>query len=218
MAGVLDGLQDGQQVRGHDALQGENLFRHLPGVAHQGLGLGGNFGDGRLGDELQPHLEMRALLEIFLNQRLGLALDQDLQAPVRELQHSQDEAHRAHGVNILRLGILHGLVLLGSQKQEAVLGQGRFNGQNRGLPAHEQGQHHVGKHHHVPHRQQGQDGGDDYLLLIVFFFSGGHVISWEMLRIDGDAGDSRPAKAPEIAGLEMLNKVSRDAPTYYSSD
>ncbi len=175
MPGVLDGLQDSQQIRRHDALEGEDFLGHLPGVAHQGLGLGRDFGDGRLRQDLHGHQEVGAFLNIFLDHGLGFALDQDFQAAVRQFQHPQNQADRAHGVDVFGFGVFDGLIFLGGQKDQAVLGQGGFNRQYRGFPAHKQRQHHIGKNHHVPDRQHGQFAGDDDLMLFVFCRR--HVIS-----------------------------------------
>jgi hypothetical protein len=58
-------------------------------------------------------------------------------------------------VEIIRLGVFLGAILLGDQKDIGLLLHGVLQGLDRPLPAHHQRGYHVGKNHDIPQRHQG---------------------------------------------------------------
>jgi hypothetical protein len=79
--------------------------------------------------------------------------------PTRCIAHA-DHAHHhddgAHPVQVVGLGLLDLGVALCGDAQQAVTGERVLHGGDRPLTRHEDGKHHVGKNHHLSHREYGQ--------------------------------------------------------------
>jgi hypothetical protein len=88
--------------------------------------------------------------------RALLALDQHLHGAVGQLEHLQDGGDAADLEHVAHRRLVLGGGLLGHQHDAALGLHGRFQGLDALGAAHEQRDDHVGKHHHVPQRQQRQ--------------------------------------------------------------
>ena len=85
------------------------------------------------------------------------AFDHDLDVAVGQLERLGDGGDDADVVDVLGLGLVELRVLL--RGQEEPLGrrrEGRLEGADRGLAAHDEGLHHVGEDDHVPQRDERQ--------------------------------------------------------------
>jgi hypothetical protein len=163
-SGVGNALQHHDQVRAHHLAQLDDFFEVLLDRPHQGLHFQGELAGRRLGQHLDPRkIRGRGLGEL-LDPGPGQALDQDLDPAVREFEHAHNHGGGAHRIDAFGLGVFFGHLLLGAEQDHAVLAQRVIHRGHRALPAHEQGQDHERKDHHVPHRKQRQDLGNLHLL------------------------------------------------------
>ena len=81
---------------------------------------------------------------------------QHLHGAVGQLQHLQHIGQAADVIQVVRTRLILGGRLLGHQQDGAVALHGQFQGLDGLGPPHEQGNHHVGEHHHIAQGQEGQ--------------------------------------------------------------
>ena len=113
LAGIVDVLQNGGHVVGQLAAQGQNFFRLLAHVAHEGFDFERDLLlHGRLRQQIDLHPVRGPLAHEFRYGALGNPLHQDFHASVRQLENAQHAAHRAGVVDFIRGGVLDGRILL----------------------------------------------------------------------------------------------------------
>jgi hypothetical protein len=142
---------------GREVLQREQLFETQPHRAHQRLRLDAPVA--AVVRRVQParaHPQRALLLDEGVDPRLGQSLHQHLHAAVGQSQDAHHHHDRSHAVQVVGLGILDLGIALREQQHQPVAGHRVLDGGDRPLPNHEERKNHVGKHHHVPQRQDRQ--------------------------------------------------------------
>ena len=84
------------------------------------------------------------------------AFDQNFDVAVGQLQALHDVDDRAHLIDLVGLGFVHGGVVLGGQENLLVRRQRLFEGAHARFAAHHERRHHEGKDDHVPDGHHGQ--------------------------------------------------------------
>ena len=79
--------------------------------------------------------------------------DEHLDGPIRKLQQLERRADRADRVNVVGRRVILARILLGHEKDLLVVPHDLVQGTDGPIPAHEQGDDHVGKDHDVPKRE-----------------------------------------------------------------
>ena len=104
------------------------------------------------------HIAGEMQLAVFDLVDLGalLAFDQHLDGAIGQLEHLQDGGDATHAEHVLDRGLILGCGFLGHQHDAALGLHGGFQRLDALGPAHKQRDDHVGEHHHVAQRQQGQ--------------------------------------------------------------
>ena len=87
------------------------------------------------------------------------ALHHDADGVLFRVEKLDDLGHHAHFIEVLLLGVLHGVVPLGHQENLAVALHGLFDGQDGFFPAHVKVQQHGGEHDDPPHGNGRQCNG-----------------------------------------------------------
>ena len=105
---------------------------------------------GVLGDEVAA-----VLLGEVRDPRALRAFDQHLSGAVRELQQLEDTGQRSDLVDIVQSRVIGLGLSLRNQQDLLVIGHRRVQGVHRFVPPHEQGNRHVGVHHHIAQWQDG---------------------------------------------------------------
>ena len=154
--GFIDAFENAVHIPGKLTAQSQNLFGIFPDVAHERFDLQIGFHIFRLFQYLNRYPEIISFLEVPHDPRLGETLHQCLDASIRQLEDPQNPADGTHPINISLFWILDCRVLLGGHEQKAVFGNSRINGAHGFFATDEKGQQHIGKNHHVAHRQQRQ--------------------------------------------------------------
>ena len=95
------------------------------------------------------------------------AFDQHFNVAVGKFQALDNVNDGAHLIDLCGLGLIHGGVVLGGEKNLAVTGKRLFQRAHAGFPAHDKGSHHEREDHHIADRHHRQIAGFE-----LFFFSG----------------------------------------------
>ena len=85
-----------------------------------------------------------------------VALDQRLDAAVRQLEELEHPGAHPDGTQVLERGVLDGRLALGAQDERALPAEGRLDGGDGLLPPDEDGRDHLGEQDEVASRQEGQ--------------------------------------------------------------
>ena len=99
---------------------------------------------------------MRSAIFNVVDHGTLLAFDQHFDGAIGQFKHLQNGGHAAHLEHIGDQRLVFGSRFLGHQHDAAVGRHGGFQCLNALWPTHKQGDDHVGKHHHIAQRQQGQ--------------------------------------------------------------
>jgi hypothetical protein len=81
-----------------------------------------------------------------------MPLDQELEPPIRHLQHTQDGRNGPDLIEVVGFWFFDGSLALRHQHELAVRIEGALDGPHRGITPYGQWHYHVGKDHNVPHR------------------------------------------------------------------
>ena len=157
----------------HHNLRGDHLaecgqpLQLLLRVTHEGLNLDRHLRQCPLLSLLKSGNIGRLLLLKPLVLSPGQPLDEDLNTPVRQFKHPYYHPYRSKSVEIVRLRLILGDILLGSEEYETVLSQRHVNRVNRLLSPHKEGHYHKGEYDDIPYRQKRQ--GLRYINLLSIF-------------------------------------------------
>ena len=165
-SGLVDVLDDVQELGRGDALHGEHLLALLPGKAQHGLDVHVD-GDFRLGQNLHAGAEEGLLLGELHSFGAGLAVDEDLELAVGKAEHAQHLDDGADAEEVLRPRLVVLLVALGEDEHVTAFAHGVLHGLGRRGPADEERQEHEVEDDHVAHGHHGHDGGNGLLLLLL---------------------------------------------------
>ncbi len=165
-AGLVEVLGDQQHVGGDALPEGGQLLELLLDRPDEGLHLQARLtlGD-RFLDAGDLHPQVGLLVHELVDAPLGDALDEDLDAPVGDLEHAHDQGHDTHPVDVVRVGFLGFRLALRGQEDHPVVPQGFVDGLDRLLPGDEEGQDHRREDDQVPDGDQGQFRRDRQLFL-----------------------------------------------------
>ena len=96
-----------------------------------------------------------------------LAFHEDLYCPVRETEHLENVGKGTGPMDLIGSRVIQLGILLGSQQDILVAPHGLFQGLDRLLPPHEEGNDHVWKNDDIPQRQD-RDGIEHQLVIHIF--------------------------------------------------
>ncbi len=149
-------VEDKENVGWNQPPHGDYFLHLLPDVAHERLGLEGDFRDERLFHGFYAHEERRPFLHVFFDLRLFYPLDEDFYPPVGKAQHPHDLRDDAHGVDFCGQRVFVGQVLLGDNEDEPVLRESFLHRVYRHLSSEKKRKRDRRIHHHVPYGEQGE--------------------------------------------------------------
>ena len=157
-AWIVDAGNRRQYFRRNFFVQFDVLVKLLHDGAAQRLNFAGDFRVGGFIDDLQflrGHIggKQRFVFFNFVNRCALLALYQHLHGAVGQLEHLQNSGHAAHVKHVGDLGLVFSGGFLGHQHDAALGLHGRLQGLNAFGAPHKQGDHHVGKNHHIAQGQ-----------------------------------------------------------------
>jgi len=168
-AGILDIFQDNQHFGRNLFTQLHHLGQLLTNRTDQCLGFQGDVQQQVIDLALGTDRVKGFVADILGNAGLGQPLHENLDPPVRQLEHAHDHGDSADFIDLVGGWILVPDIVLGSQQDHTITSQGIIHGLDRHFTPDKERNDHEGVDHHIPHRQQWEHLGNLQLLRILLY-------------------------------------------------